>query len=103
MSTKNTTGKWVDVTFPEVGDLADHTSRDLDPRPVCKVDMKARLIQIEINGQSTTWLDMGSYTYKRFVPTHEHEWVPLGDLEVCKGEGCSGHRAITAAPMREVV
>lgn len=26
---------------------------------------------------------------------HDHEWVPLGNLQVCKVPGCNAHRAAT--------
>lgn len=33
------------------------------------------------------------------LPEHEHEhrhdWLPLGNLEVCVRPGCRGHRAVT--------
>lgn len=49
---------------PQVGDLADHKSRSLDPRPVAAVHEGGALIKIKIGDLISDWLPAENYTYK---------------------------------------
>ncbi len=49
---------------PHVGDMADHKSGDLDPRPVAEVSKDGKKIRLQIHTLITDWLPASNYTYK---------------------------------------
>ena len=49
---------------PQVGDMADHKSGSLDPRPVAEVSEDGKQIKIAIGTLITDWLPAKNYTYK---------------------------------------
>lgn len=61
MSTRTT----VRADRVQVGDIADHKSRMLDPRPVAGVDHQTRTVRLDISGLVTDPLPRSNYTYTR--------------------------------------
>lgn len=50
---------------PEVGDLADHKTRLLDPRPVAEVSADGKRIRLAIGNVLTEWVPASNYTFTR--------------------------------------
>lgn len=49
---------------PQVGDIADHKTKDLDPRPVAVVSDDGTRIRLSIYGHISAWLPAENYDFR---------------------------------------
>jgi hypothetical protein len=59
---------WPGSGRPNVGDMADHKSGELDPRPVAWVAPDGRTIKLDIFGKVTPEVPTSNYTFTTRVP-----------------------------------
>lgn len=60
--------EWRTVKVPQVGDVADHKSGELDPREVCKTKVIDGTLFVWLMAPGNTEIgpfDSGNYTYER--------------------------------------
>jgi len=55
----------MNIKIPKVGDMADHRSRQLDPRPVSEVNPHQTHLRLMIGDLLTDWLPVDNYTFTR--------------------------------------
>lgn len=56
---------------PHVGDMADHKSGELDPRPVAEVSEDGRNVRLQIGSTRTPWLQADNYDFDNFDDVDE--------------------------------